>query len=197
MEKTRGLFKVVRARRLALAGIALVAAAAVLAGTLWGRGIAAAGTDDASFIKWVEFNVPYEALDHALALDIAAHDTDTPLDWVTLLAIAAAQNYGNFDGFKVKQLDTIAERLQAGEDVEEITQGLKYYAYYQEAYAAVLGGLVGTYEIEVADETAPEGKRWETRYGLMGFSPIAQGYYYNDYDDFGASRSYGFKRACV
>ncbi|MCL2487840.1 MAG: M23 family metallopeptidase, partial [Oscillospiraceae bacterium] len=39
-----------------------------------------------------------------------------------------------------------------------------------------------------------EGRRWEKKYGLMGFSPIAKGYYYNEYDDFGVSRSYGFRR---
>ena len=36
--------------------------------------------------------------------------------------------------------------------------------------------------------------RWEKRYGLKAFSPIAKGYAYSDYDDFGASRSYGYKR---
>lgn len=33
-----------------------------------------------------------------------------------------------------------------------------------------------------------------TKYGLKAFSPIAKGFPYNDYDDFGAARSYGFKR---
>lgn len=31
-------------------------------------------------------------------------------------------------------------------------------------------------------------------YGVCAYSPIAKGYYYNHYDDFGASRSYGYKR---
>ena len=61
-------------------------------------------------------------------------------------------------------------------------------------YGAVLDGLVGEYEIEVADETAEGGKKWVRKYGLKGFSPIAKNYPYSDFDDFGTSRDYGFKR---
>ena len=42
---------------------------------------------------------------------------------------------------------------------------------------------------------AEDGTRsFETRYGLKAFSPIARGFDYSDYDDFGSSRSYGYKR---
>ena len=92
--------------------------------------------------------------------------------------------------------------------MEEITVHMKYYNYYLEAYRAVLGGMVGTYRIEIpqsqapafvledekADRDAEKGTVWVTKYGLKAFSPIAKNYPYNDYDDFGASRSYGFKR---
>ena len=36
--------------------------------------------------------------------------------------------------------------------------------------------------------------QWKECYGIKAFSPIAKGFYYNDYDDFGASRSYGYAR---
>ena len=35
---------------------------------------------------------------------------------------------------------------------------------------------------------------WVTKYGLKAFSPIAKGFPYSDFDDFGVARSYGFKR---
>ena len=35
---------------------------------------------------------------------------------------------------------------------------------------------------------------WTKKYGLKGFSPIAKSFPYNDYDDFGVARSYGYKR---
>ena len=51
---------------------------------------------------------------------------------------------------------------------------------------------MGEYEIQKETE---EGKiEWKKCYGLKAFSPIAKGFEYNDYDDFGASRSYGYSR---
>ena len=76
--------------------------------------------------------------------------------------------------------------------MEELTEGKKYYSYYLEAYTAILSEFVGEYEIEVPDENG--GKRWERKYGLKVFSPIAKHFPYRHYDDFGTSRSYGFKR---
>ena len=56
----------------------------------------------------------------------------------------------------------------------------------------MLSGLVGDYEIQ--DGSGESGSKWTKCYGLKGFSPIAKGFEYSDYDDFGASRSYGYKR---
>ena len=79
--------------------------------------------------------------------------------------------------------------------MEALTAGMKYYPYYLESYTAILGGLVGEYEIEVDSDSSTDEKIWVKKYGLKGFSPIAKGFEYQDYDDFGSSRSYGYKRA--
>ena len=51
-------------------------------------------------------------------------------------------------------------------------RNMKYYAHISEAYTAVLGGMVGTYEIQ---EPAENGSlSWVTKYGLKAFSPIAK-----------------------
>ena len=74
---------------------------------------------------------------------------------------------------------------------------MKYYPYYLEAYTAVLGGLVGEYQIQEPgkpDDSGYSEPVWQSRYGLKAFSPIARYFPYEDYDDFGASRSYGFQR---
>ncbi len=67
---------------------------------------------------------------------------------------------------------------------------MSHYSYYKEAYTAVLGGYVGEYEIE----TAPGSGIYEKRYGLKAYLPLAKGFPYGDYDDFGVSRSYGYRR---
>ena len=44
------------------------------------------------------------------------------------------------------------------------------------------------------DQESPGTVNWTKKYGLKGFSPIAKSFPYNDYDDFGVARSYGYKR---
>ena len=69
---------------------------------------------------------------------------------------------------------------------------MKYYSYYLEAYTAVLGGMLGEYEIETENEDGQ--KSYETVYGLKAYFPLAKGFDYSHYDDFGVGRSYGYKR---
>lgn len=145
------------------------------------------------FIKWVDFKVPLEALKKSIALDIDSQEAETKLNFIEMLSYLAAKNGNNFSKYKDKQLDELAEKLRGGSAMAELTEDMKYYDYYHEAYSAVLSGFVGAYEIEVPDETGEE-QHWETRYGIKVFSPIAKGFPYSHYDDFGNSRSYGFKR---
>ena len=151
-------------------------------------------TSNGKLITWVDFNVPYKALYKAMKLDIESQDKPVKLNWIEMLAYLAAKNGGNFKNYKDKDLENLAEMLNSGKTMEELTANLKHYPYYYEAYSAVLSGFLGEYEIEVPDENAEGGKRWERRYGLKAFSPIAKNFPYHHYDDFGNSRSYGFKR---
>ncbi|MBO5070212.1 MAG: M23 family metallopeptidase [Roseburia sp.] len=142
------------------------------------------------YIKWVDFNVSYEALCKAYTYDVESYEQKIHLDWIELLAYVAAKNGGDFDSGAVRELGKIAEQITGGETtMEEATKDLKYYPYYKEAYTAVLGGLVGEYEIQ---ET--EGGPYVKKYGLKGFSPVAKGFEYSDDDDFGVSREYGYRR---
>ena len=75
---------------------------------------------------------------------------------------------------------------------EEIASNPKAYNYYKKAYGAILDGMIGEYGVKSDYENT--GLYYEKRYGLKVFSPIASGYYYNHFDDFGASRSFGYKR---
>lgn len=149
---------------------------------------------DHSFIKWVDFNVCYPAMEKALKYDIESHNSQTKLDWVEILSYLSAKYGGNFSKYKAKDMDKLVKKLQEGKSMQELTEHMKYYGYFKEAYSAVLHGFVGEYKIEVPDKTNPAKKVLETKYGLKVFSPIAKGYYFGDCDDFGNSRSYGFQR---
>ena len=150
-------------------------------------------TPKKDMIKWVDFNVPCEALKKAISLDIASQKQEVKLDFIELLAYVATRNGNDFSHYKDKQLDDIASKLKAGKTMEELTKDSKYYPYYLESFTAILSGFVGDYEIEVPNEDG-SGTHWEQRYGIKLFSPIAKNYPYTHSDDFGNSRSYGFSR---
>lgn len=145
------------------------------------------------YIKWVDYQVSAEAMKKACRLDIESYYEEVHVDWIALLAYAAAQGGGAFDKKSVGYIEEIARKLMAKElTVTELKEKYKYFSYYYEAYEAVLGGMLGEYEIETRDEN---GKTvMEEKYGLKAFSPIAKTFPYQDYDDFGASRSFGYKR---
>ena len=163
-----------------------------------GGGNTAQGQGD--FIRWVDFTVPCEALDFAYEQDVKAYEEGNRLDWVSLLAYTAAKWGGEFDSRAMAEMkETAAKALKESEEgrtAEEVIDGagaeLKYYSYYKEAYGAVLSGMVGEYERQVRREDGTV--EWEKVYGLKAYSPIAKGFEYSDYDDFGASRSYGYSR---
>lgn len=146
-------------------------------------------------IKWVDFNVPYKILEKTMYMDIESYEMEVHLKWTELLAYLASKYGGNFNYYKAKDLDSLVSRLNQGEDIDIITKDMKLYRYYKEAYTAILGGFLGEFEVQVPMKSGTEGDViWESKYGLKAFSPLPAGYWYSDFDDFGNSRSYGFKR---
>lgn len=153
----------------------------------------ASSSDSKGFIKWVDFDVTAEAMRQALRLDVDSYNQTPHFDWLELLAYSGARYGGDFSRYRASDMEQLAEKLQEGASMEELTRDMKYYSYYLEAYRAVLGGMVGLYDIQIPDEATGEPV-WVTKYGLKAFSPIARNFPYQDFDDFGVSRSYGFKR---
>lgn len=172
------------------------------------------GEED-SYIKWVDFNVTATAMQKAYDLDVETYGQPVHLNWIELLAYLGTSYGGDFSKFKEKDLEELAAKLRDEKiTMDELTQDREYYSYYLEAYTAVLGGLMGEYELQVVKETesaAAETENevpaeeeeteeeevelvWESKYGLKAFNPIARGYEYGHSDDFGNSRSYGYKR---
>lgn len=150
---------------------------------------------ETNYIKWVDFDICSSALEKAYLYDVASRSEEVKLNWIELLAYLGAKYGGGFSKYKEKDLTQLVKKLQSKEEnIGTLTEDMKYYNYYYEAYTAVLGGFVGEYEIEVAKADKPEEKEWIKKYGLKSFLPIAKFFPYSDYDDFGVSRSYGYKR---
>ena len=161
---------------------------------------AEANKNSGDYIHYVEFNPTYEALCRAYELDVKSHekqdtktaeksdDTEKTVSWIDLLAYAAAKNGGEFGKNALSCVDEAAESLESGTSLEELTEGMEYFNYYEKAYTAVLGGMVGRFQEETEDGSMKE------QYGLMAYSPIAEGFDYSSGDDFGSARSYGYNR---
>lgn len=176
------------------------------------------------FIKWVDFDVTAEAMKQACQYDIDTYGKEVHLDWIDLLAILGAKYGGDFKRYRSDDLDSLAEIFLSGKNtIEEYTKDIQYFPYYREAYGAVLEGMVGEYKIEGtgsarndtkkatqdttgndtekaeagpgSKEPSEDSTQWKSCYGLKAFSPIAKGFPYSDYDDFGVARSYGYRRS--
>lgn len=136
-------------------------------------------------IRWVDFAVPYESLKYAMEQDITTFEQEKHISWIDILALAACRTGGKCGHASVKKA---AHELQGALGPKELAKDLgKYYDYYHEAFSAALGGLLGSFSIEV------DGRE-KTSYGLKAYSPIAAGYGYSHCSDFGNSRSFGFQR---
>lgn len=146
------------------------------------------------FIRYAEFNVPYEALETAMQADLDSYGTDRHISWIQALACLGAKYGGDFSSYRKKDLVEIIEKLKTGETIEAMTKDMKYYPYYFQVYSAVLDGFLGEYEVTLPDPKTPDKTITETKYGLQVYSPIAKTFPFQHYDDFGASRSYGYRR---
>jgi len=142
-------------------------------------------TVKADTIKWVDFQIPYESLKYAMEQDIETFEQEKHISWIDILALADCRKGGRCGLQAVKKA---ASELREDRSAEELLGDLyRYYAYYHEAYGAVLGGMLGSYAIEVNGQ-------WKPTYGLKAYLPIAAGHGYRHCDDFGVGRSFGFAR---
>ena len=146
------------------------------------------------YIRWVEFNLSLEVMEKTSKLDIESHVANAKIkyNWIELISYLACKYGNDFNKFKQKDLDSLIQKLQSGIKMQDLTKDLQYYNYYFESYSAILEEFIGPYEIQVEK---PNGEiAFEKRYGIKAFMPIAKGYSFGHYRDFGVSRSYGYRR---
>lgn len=190
------MFVTLKVRTIVTASMAiLLALSAVYTGVIFFRSpdYIPVLSEDSSYIKWVDFKISSSLMSKTINLDIKSQSEAKKLNFIELLAYLAAKYGGNFSRYKEKDLNGIVERLKSGEKMNDITKEMKYYSYFLEAYTAIFKEFVGTYRIEVKNKDTGQ-KEWQTKYGLKVFSPIAKGYGFSHYKDFGDSRSYGYRR---
>ena len=102
-------------------------AASCLLSLLSQQSIGAAGSDPQKddFIKWVDFNVPEEAMTKAFRLDVATCQQQLHLNWIELLAFLGARYGGDFSSYLEADMDELASRLQSGISMEQLTADMR------------------------------------------------------------------------
>ena len=55
-------------------------------------------------ISWVDFTIPCEAMERAMNYDIETHNTETPIDWIAVLAYLGAKYGGEFSRYRQKDM---------------------------------------------------------------------------------------------
>lgn len=108
-----------------------------------------------SCIQWVDFQVTSEAMTQAFRYDVATCQQELHLNWIELLAFLGASYGGDFSLYRPADMEKLVQQRQAGTSMEELTRHLNSYPYYLETYQAVLGGMVGLYEIQIPRSEAP------------------------------------------
>ncbi|MCI8435214.1 MAG: M23 family metallopeptidase [Clostridia bacterium] len=143
----------------------------------------APGLSAENYIKWVDCNYSYDALDTVYAACVEAHGTARQFAFADMLGFLAFKNGNRFTSADKKIFRAAMDELAAGRSLDEQGGDNKYWRYHRECARAIFSQFVGLYE--------QDGK---THFGLKAYFPLAQGHWYNHYDDFGNSRSYGYRR---
>ena len=147
-----------------------------------------------SYIKWVDFKGTSSVLNKLSDLDISSHNNNDAVkfNWIELMAYLGCKYGGDFSLFKQSDLDALVSSLREGKTMESIASNMKLYNYFYQSYDAIFHEYIGEYEIATTDDTG--NIKYVKKYGLKAFLPIAKGYSFSHYKDFGTSRSYGYRR---
>lgn len=138
--------------------------------------------EESKTIKYVEFNVSSEILSDSMKEDVESHKNDDQIkiNWIDILSYLACKYGGNFKKYSKKDVKNYVSSKKNNENPEENLENQKLLSYYKEAYNAILSGFLGEKE--------------DGQYGLKVRSPIAYGYPFTHYDDFGKRRTFGYSR---
>ena len=104
--------------------------------------------EEKKYIKWVDFNIPYEALEKAMNIDIKSQKEEVKLNWIDILSHLSTKYGGDYKRYKAKDMDDIVAKIKEGKTAKEISKNQTLYSYYIEAYTAVLGEFLGEYKIQ-------------------------------------------------
>jgi len=146
------------------------------------------------FIKWIDFKVDSKSLKAVLKFCQEYRQKGVELDYSQILAYLTIKNSNKFSLSSTEaNLKKLRIHLDGGGTIDDIYQDNKYYQRNLESYKAIFDGIVGDFRKGQLEDGEYNIKD-DIEYGIKAFFPIAYGFDFTHYDDFGANRSYGYKR---
>lgn len=144
-------------------------------------------TQAAEFIKWVDCKVSCEVLTKTVKMQLKYRESgNTDFNFCDAVAYLATKNGNRFSSkTDSENLKKLQSAVDAGKTMDELYSDNKYYNYYRSAYSAIFSQYIGAYRLKNSAEE---------QFGIKVCFPFAKGRWYNHYDDFGNSRSFGFTR---
>jgi uncharacterized repeat protein (TIGR04076 family) len=101
---------------------------------------------EATSIRWVDFQVPYESLQYAMNTDISTSEKENHLSWIQILALSGSKTGGKCPIDSVRQA---VEKLEKGWTPADLShEQRKQYDHYYQIFNAILGGMLGHYAID-------------------------------------------------
>ena len=77
------------------------------------------GTDSEGndYIKWVDFDVTYQALRDAMDVDIETYEQDLHISWTDILSFLAAKYGGDFSSYRFSDIEALTQELNEGKSM--------------------------------------------------------------------------------
>lgn len=96
-----------------------------------------AAAQSENYIKYVDFTPTRGAMLDCIEYDVSSFGSGEHIDWVTLLAILASDNYGNFDSYKKSRLEDVLERIKQGGVDGAVKNRASTYTSGKEKYSKI------------------------------------------------------------
>ena len=125
----------------------------------------------------IEFSVPFSVLEQVYQAERNSRSQTVEIKAAELLACLAAKYQGDFDKFKQQDLNYLLNQIRHGVKPESVVSDKDSFYKFLQIYEAVLSGFTD-----------------KNNDSFQVYFPLPEGFYYEDYDDFGDERTYGYTR---
>lgn len=145
-------------------------------------------SEEAMKLTEMSSNVLEDMLETAYQAHVKYAQKDIWIDFIELLAFGATKAQGDWENFDTKIIreaaDAIGKNPLADIRLRDMSDDPDTFDFYCNIYGSIFPDYIGYYDVKINDDET------ETKYGMKNFYPMANGFKYTHYDDYGDERTY-------